>query len=176
MTKRLPILVFTLVLIVSCGPQTHFDVDLENIVYQEGDLPVEGVSMEIQKVDGEQTWEYDNWIDLQISSEEAEIILDVNVVLFADKKERNKAFDFFSLSETQEGLLLYDPPMIGEETVGRKEPFVDGSSAVNITFQRCYSMVNIWAHIGMDPDITEESIYRYADALDKRLNNAVCPI
>jgi hypothetical protein len=37
-------------------------------------------------------------------------------------------------------------------------------------------MVNIWARFEKGSVLTEEIVYQYADALDKRLNGAVCPI
>jgi hypothetical protein len=103
MTKqRWLLFVFVALLAVSCGRVRFDNVDLNHIVYQEGDLPAGGGSMELQKVDAVQDWEYDQWVNGQVFDDRAGILLDVNVVLFTGKKERNKAFDGFSSRGGQE--------------------------------------------------------------------------
>jgi hypothetical protein len=127
-------------------------------------------------LDLEKDWSYDNWVELQIWDEERSAILLVDVILFSDKKELLKAYDEFPDRELQQGMPSYDPPDIGEQIVGEKQDGLQGRYAINWTYLRCYSLVNIWARFGGNSPITEEGLSQYAAALDKRLNKSICPI
>jgi hypothetical protein len=178
MNKRIWLLMIVTVIVVSCEPEVYFDVDLEDIAYREGDLPVTGASMHSQEVNAEKDWKYDSWVELQGIKGEAGNHLMVDVILFADRKELLKAYDEFLSGEgrIETGLADYVPPEIGYALVGKKQPLPGGGSEVNLTFQRCYALVNVWARFDPVPAFTEEDLYRYAGVLDKRLNESVCPI
>jgi hypothetical protein len=176
MHKRVLILAFAVFLVLSCGREPIFTFDLGSIVYQEGDFPAGTAIPELEKVERGTGWIYDNWHALRLRDAEGETVVYANVIVFTDKKERNKAYDEFTAASFPAEMQIVTPPDIGETIVARKGPDVDGGLSMDLIYQRCYSMVTVRARLDRDPAVTEESVNRYADLLDKRLNQAVCPI
>ncbi len=161
---------------LACGKTAFTQTDLPGMVYQPGDFPEYHSTPGFQKVTEKRDWDYDQWVQLQVWDEERHADLLVDVILFSDKKELLKAYDELPDGPLQEEMPIFDPPKIGEQIVGKKQEWLDGAYAVNLTYRRCYALVNIWAHFGGTSSFTEESIIEYARALDRRLNNNVCPI
>jgi hypothetical protein len=177
MDKR-ALLLMIVVVIFSCGPQVMFAVDLKDIAYQEGDLPVEEGALSVQEVDAAKDWQYDSWAEVKLAGGDGELLLLVDVVLFTDKKELQRGYEEFLAGERhiEEGLADYIPPDVGYALLAKKQPRADGGSEVYLTFQRCYALVNIWARIDPVPVFAEKNLYQYAKGLDARLNHSVCPI
>ncbi len=171
----LPILLVAGVMI-ACGKTTFTQVDLLGLVYQEGDLSEYGSAPGLRPVKEKMDWSYDNWVQVQVFDKENSADLLVDVVLFSDKKELEKAYAEFPNGVLQETMSPFDPPEIGEKIIGKKQEWSLNTYAVNWTFTRCYSLVNIWVQIGGQSPFTAEGLRTYAQALDKRLNNSVCPI
>lgn len=175
MSRRALILAFTAAAAFACGREPIFTFDLEGVVYREGDFPAGAAVPEVEKVERGTAWTYDGWYALRLRDAEGETVLVADVIVFTDKKERNKAYDEFAASFPAE-MQAVAPPDIGDAIVARKGPEADGGLAIHFIFQRCYSLVAVRARLDRDPAVTEESVVGYAAALDRRLNGIVCPI
>jgi hypothetical protein len=177
MAKRLLALFLVVALMtIACGGTDFSNVDLESLVYREGDLPTDLGPVGVQAVDQKKDWTYADWAEAQIIAQDDEIVLIVDVILFSDKKELEKAFQDFLTGGIPQSLTVYDPPDIGEKIVGKKLSVSVQSSQIYLVFRRCYSLVTIYAHVFRNSELTEERIYEYAEALDDRLVHSVCPI
>jgi hypothetical protein len=177
MHKRMLVPVFLVVAAMAACRNPGFEwVDLQGLAYQADDLPQAAGTVAVRAVEEGKDWKYLQWINLQLIDPDGGIRLDADVILFSDKKELAKAYQAFTVAESQKGYAEYEPPEIGYAAVGRRRDAGGGNSEILFSFQRCYAMVNIWACVGGESALTEEDVYRYAEGLDARLNNSVCPI
>jgi hypothetical protein len=177
MNRRILIPVFFLAAVLtSCRHPTFEWVDLREVAYQAGDLPADASLPEIVAVDGKKAWKYLQWIKVRLRGMDHETVFDADVILFADRRELLRAFDDFTASEGRKGYEEYTPPEIGYGQIGWKQNGPGASYVINVSFQRCYAMVNIWARVDSESVLSEDDVYAYAAALDQRLNLSVCPI
>jgi hypothetical protein len=170
---------FTLAVAAACR-QTHFpNVDIRQLAFQEGELTPTGATLYVAPMAEPRDWKYDSWAQVQVLDDTGRGYLIADVILFTDKKELQKAYEGF-LAETRIDPGMedpeYSPPAVGHDMIGKRQTLYGGGSVINLTFQRCYALVNVWGLFEPDPVLTEEDVYRYLQALDKRLNNSVCPI
>jgi hypothetical protein len=123
MNKRwlIPVLIVAAAM-AACGSNPTFpSVSLDGLAYREGDLPSEGMSINVRTVDDEKEWKYLQWTNLKLRNADAETVLDVDVILFSDKKELYKAYEVFTVGESQKEYAEYDPPAIGYALIGRRQ-------------------------------------------------------
>ncbi|OGO25604.1 MAG: hypothetical protein A2136_11100 [Chloroflexi bacterium RBG_16_54_11] len=84
-------------------------------------------------------------------------------------------FNFLSLMESQEGIVPYDVPLIGEKTLARQSDLGKSEvQTIDLTFQRCYAVVHLSFINTSDYSLYGEDLVAYAQKIDMRLQNEVC--
>jgi hypothetical protein len=164
----------------ACRPTLFSGVDIRQLAYREGELNPTGANLYVAPMTETRNWKYHSWAEVQVIDDSGRGYLIADVILFTDKKELAKAYDEFLADETR---IVpgtedpeYSPPDVGYAMVGKRQPLFGGGSAINLTFQRCYALINVWGLFEPDPVVAEEDVYQYLQVLDDRLNNSVCPI
>ncbi|MBN1440676.1 MAG: hypothetical protein JW929_14820 [Anaerolineales bacterium] len=170
-----PVLIVAAVM-AACRNPGFESVDLQALAYSVDDFPPSAGPVDVRAVNEEKDWEYLQWANLRVAGPAGDAVLEADVILFSDKKELLKAYAAFTAPESRKGYAEYDPPEIGYAVVGGRQDRSGGGAEIVFAFQRCYAMASIRARVGGESSLTEEAVYRYAAALDMRLNNSVCPI
>jgi len=160
-------IVFLLLLASSCG-QRRPDIDLGSLLVQSSDLlnsltegPVEVIEPHPEVL------RYDQAIEQEIRTRDGNLAATVRVYLFRSPTDRDKAYNLFSLAESQEGVVPYSVSSIGDRTSAR---YIN-EGGFEVVFIRCQAVVVIT----VKNLAFEDEIVHYAQQLDYRLASAICP-
>jgi hypothetical protein len=168
--------IFIAVWLVSLTACVSFDdVDLQPIMLQPGDLPealVAGLSSAIPE---EETFNYEVAYQQAILTQSGSDAGEVRVYIFRNARDRDKIFDLLTLMETQEGIVSYETPPIGDAVMARQDISQSGNLYINLTFKHCYAVANIWLHTTDDFTLQGNEVITYAQKLDARLSSIACP-
>jgi hypothetical protein len=165
------VVVLVLLLASSCGKRFPSDVDLEPLLIRPGDLPSELTPGAVRVIEPDpEVLCHDQALEQEIVTRNGELAGSVQVYLFGSKADRDRAYDLFSLVESQEGIDPYPVPLIGDSASAR---YVD--EGLEVVFVRCYAVAAIWLKTSGDYTIKANDVVHYAQQLDQRLASEVCP-
>jgi len=160
-------IVFLLLLASSCG-QKLSNIDLESLLVQSSDLSDSLTEGRVEAIEPRpEVFRHDQAIEQEIQTRAGNLVAIVRVYLFRSEADRDKAYNLFSLAESQEGVVPYSVSSIGDRISARyinEEEF-------ELVFIRCQTV----AVITVKDFAFEDQIVHYARQLDQRLASAVCP-
>ena len=159
--------VAAVLLLASACTHALSGVALESVLIQEGDLPAGLAAGPISDVESD-LFKTEQWKRKEIHTAAGQSVGSVSVLLFRSRTEQDRAFDFYSLMETREGIVPYEIP-VGEYMVGASE-----KGRLLITFVRCGAVAHIWLNAAKVDVDYETGIGEYAKVLDERLAALVC--
>jgi len=165
------VVAFMLLLASSCGKSFLSDVDLEPLLIRPGDLPDELTPGAVRVIEPDpEVLCHDQALEQKIVTKDGTLAGSVQVYLFRSKANRDRAYDLFSLVESQEGIDPYPVPLIGDSVSAR---YVD--EGLEVVFVRCYAVAVIWLKTVRDYTFRADDVVQYAQQLDQRLVSEVCP-
>jgi hypothetical protein len=162
-----------LVLVSSCGKGTLPDVDLGSVLLQSDDLPSELAEGSMKTIEPRTDLFGDHQaVEQEIVAKDGDhIVGTVTVYLFRSATGRDQAYDLVSLMESQEGIIPYDLPSIGDRVSARHTD--DGR--IVVVFVRCNAVaVFVLEETGVY-QFSKEDVVKLAKRLDQRLMSALCP-
>jgi hypothetical protein len=156
-----------LLLISSCGVEPS-DIDLQPLLVKPGDLSGSLTAGPVQMIEPRSdVLCHDQAAEQEIRTRDGDLAAMVYVYLFQSKADCDRAYELFSLVESQEGLVPYAVAPIGDRTSARRTD----EGGFEVVFGRCQAVAVITAQ-----DLTfEDELVHYARQLDRRLVSAVCP-
>lgn len=156
----------------SCGGRSLSAADLEPLLIRPGDLPngLTGGSVRIIEPDPEVV-DHDQALEQEILTREGDLAGAVQVYLFRSKAERDRAYDLFTLVESQEGVVPISIPVVGEVASARHTD----EGGIEVVFVRCHAVAAIWLTPAENYTPESDDLVHYAQQLDRRLESAVCP-
>lgn len=170
--KRVIVFVFVLLLISSCDGRSLSDIDLEPLLIQPGDLPNELTAGSVKVIEPDPDMlRHDQALEQEIVTRNGDLAGVVRVYLFRSKADRDNAYDLFSLVESQEGIVPYSVPPIGDFTSARHTD----KGGLEVVFVRCHAVTVIWLRTAGDYILKNDHVVQYAQQIDHRLASAVCP-
>jgi hypothetical protein len=160
-------IIFLLLFTSSCGEKLS-GIDLGSLLIQSSDLPNSLTEGPVEVIEPRpEVLCYDQAMEQEIRTRSGELAATVRVYLFRSKADRDKAYNLFSLAESQEGVVPYSVSSIGDRISAR---YID-EGGFEVVFIRCQAVVLITVK---DLAFEDEIVY-YAQRLDYRLASAVCP-
>jgi YD repeat-containing protein len=170
--KWVIVFVFALLLISSCDGRSLSDIDLEPLLIQPGDLPNELTAGSVKVIEPDpDVLRHDQALEQEIVTRNGDLAGVVRVYLFRSKPDRDNAYDLFSLLESQEGIVPYSVPPIGDFTSARHTD----KGGFEVVFVRCHAVTVIWLRTAGDYLLKNDHVVQYAQQIDHRLASAVCP-
>lgn len=170
--KWVIVFVFALLLISSCDGRSLSDIDLEPLLIQPGDLPNELTAGSVKVIEPDpDVFRHDQALEQEIVTRNGDLAGVVRVYLFRSKADRDNAYDLFSLVESQEGIVPYSVPPIGDFTSARHTD----KGGLEVVFVRCHAVTVIWLRTAGDYVLKNDHVVQYAQQIDHRLASAVCP-
>jgi hypothetical protein len=154
-------------------------IDLKLLLIQPNDLPATLFADGFKSDGPDLNRHYDMMGMETIFSAPDEIAGQVWVYIFHSIKDGNLMFNQLSLSdvyvESQEGVPIYQMPEVGD-TMFAMPIYVkeQGGMIINLSFQRCYSVVHIQFHTNNSHQSHEADFVTYARKLDERLKTTTC--
>jgi hypothetical protein len=163
--------VLALLLIPSCGGGFLSDIDLEPLLIQTGDLPNELTAGSVKAIEPDpHVLRHDQALEQEIVTRNGDLVGTVRVYLFQSKTDRDNAYDLFSLVESQEGIVPYPMPSVGDFVSAR---YAD-EGGVEVVFVRCHAVAVIWLRTARDYSLGRDDVVQYAQRLDHRLVSVAC--
>jgi hypothetical protein len=167
-------IIYAVGLVLLTGCLSFKDVDLESVIIKQGDLPNSLVAGYIEALQENEYFKYDTAYSQIIMTESGESAGEVSVFLFHNKRWRDEMYNVFTLMETQEGIIVYETPPIGDETLARQEISDSGILNINLTFVQCYAVANIALHSTNEFILNGDDVIAYAEKLAARLSGIAC--
>ena len=167
-------IIYLVGLVLLTGCLSFKDVDLESVIIKQGDLPNPLVAGQIEALQDNEYFKYDKAYSQIIKTESGQNAGEVSVFLFHNEKWRDEMYYVFTLMETQEGIIEYETPLIGDATLARQEISGSGILNINLTFVQCYAVANIALHSTDESVLKGDDVVAYAEKLADRLSNIAC--
>jgi hypothetical protein len=162
-------------LLTACRSASFQNTDLRPILLLPDDLPAVLNAGSNSSLEYDESFNYDVAHQQAIVTSSGETAGETRVYLFHSTEDRDRMFDYLSLMETQEGILPYQTPAIGEKILTRQASTRQGGIQIDLTFQRCYAVAHIWLRTTNDFAVQGSDIIAYAQQLDMRLQKVACP-
>jgi hypothetical protein len=172
--SRFYVIIHALCLVLLTGCLSFKDVDLESVIIKQGDLPNSLVAGQIDELQENKYFKYDKAYSQIIETESGQNVGEVSVFLFHNEKWRDEMYNVLTLMETQEGIIEYETPPIGDATLARQEISKSGILNINLTFIQCYAVANISMHSADEFDLNGNDVVAYAEMLAARLRSIAC--
>jgi hypothetical protein len=151
------------------------DVNLESVMLQPGDLPSSLFAGQVYSLPEDEYFAYDTAYSQGINTKNGQRAGEVRVYLFPDARERDKMYDLLTLMETQEGIIVFETPLIGDAASAHQGMSGSDILHINLTFVECYAVANIELQTTDDFVLNGNDIIAYAEKLATRLNSIACP-
>ena len=98
--------------------------------------------------------------------QDGETVGAIEILVFAQVQDRDQVFNLLSLVESQEGIVDFPIPQIGESSMARQE-----LQNVILTLKRCSAVVSISVH---PLERANQSLVKLAQRIDHQLQNVAC--
>jgi hypothetical protein len=168
--KQVVVCVFLLV--PACCGRSLSDVDLESLLIQPGDLSEDLVAGSVKVIAPDpEVLRHDQALEQEIVTRDGHLAGTTRLYLFRLRADRDRAYDLFSLAESQEGIIPYPIPPVGDFASAR---YVSEGS-LEVVFVRCDAVAVVWLKTAGEYVLEEDDVVRYAQRLDQRLASEVCP-
>jgi hypothetical protein len=105
----------------------------------------------------------------EVVAEAGSTVLSLRVFIIPARRDRQAAFDFLSLMESQEGVIPFDFPQVGEASTSR-----DNLDSHTIVFLRCEALAEVTASSSPE-GMAFADVVEIILAVDAKLSEAACP-